>query len=145
VSGSTGKQVYDPRQLAAGWRSMALLASLIHRGGRPVPVAPTISLAPGEEQYGWFPVDVSGAGRELTVITDRRLILGADQRPLAAITSIEPDPAGYAMTLRFRNAEPVHLRGPWVPWLGVVLSALLHGTAFPPEQEIPLPMAVGNS
>ena len=124
---------------------MALLASLIHRGGRPVAVAPTIPLTSGEEQYGWFPVGGPGPSRQLAIVTNRRLILGGVERPLAAITSIEPDPADFAMTLRFRNAAPVSLRGPWVPWLGVVLSALLHGTAFPPEQEFRLPMTAGSN
>jgi len=131
VSGKTSKQAYDPGQLAAGWRSMTLLATLILRGGHPAAVTPTIALRPGEQQYGWFPVD-TGQGRRLAVITDRRLIVGADEHRLTRITSVEPDPADWSVTLRFRNADPVTLRGPWVPWLGVVLSAQLHGTAFPP-------------
>ena len=146
----TSKQEYDPGQLAAGWRSMTLLASLVLRGGRPVAVAPTIRLQSGERQYGWFPVDTDG-GRQLAVITNRRLIVGAQDHLLARITSIEPDPAEWSVTLRLRNAEPVTLCGPWVPWLSVVLCAEVHGTASPPGyaclgslkipvQRVPLPV-----
>ena len=131
VSGSTGKQDYDPGQLAAGWRSMTLLASLVHRGGRPAAVTPTIGLRPGEKQYGWFPVDTA-AGRQLAVVTNQRLKLGSVDHRLALVESIEPDPAGWSLTLHLRDAPPVTVRGPWVPWLAVVLSAELHGTAFPP-------------
>jgi hypothetical protein len=131
VPGKTSKQAYDPGQLAAGWRSMTLLASLIHRGGRPAAVTATIELRPDERQYGWFPVDTD-RGRELAVITNQRLIVGTDEHRLARMAAIEPDPASWSVRLRLRNAEPVTLRGPWVPWLSVVLSAELHGTAFPP-------------
>jgi hypothetical protein len=148
VSGSTSKQEYDPGQLAAGWRSKTLLAGLVHRGGRPAAITPTIALRPGEKQYGWFPVDTA-EGRRLAVITSRRLIVGAEHR-LATVDSIEPDPADWSVTLRFRNEPPITLRGPWVPWLTVVICAELHGTACPPgyapleeiripPQRIPLP------
>ena len=86
MPGKTSKQEYDSGQLAAGWRSMSLLATLIHRGGRPAAVAPTIGLLPGERQYGWFPVD-SDRGRELAVITNQRLIVGAAEHPLARMTA----------------------------------------------------------
>jgi hypothetical protein len=131
VSGSTGKQEYDPGQLAAGWRSMTLLATLIHRGGRPAAVAPTIGLRPGEKQYGWFPVDTT-EGRQLAVVTNERLMVGSAVHRLAVLDSIEPDPAHWSATLRFRGTAAVVVRGPWVPWLTVVLCAELYGTAFPP-------------
>lgn len=131
MSGTTSDQEYDPGQLAAGRRSMTRLASLIRRGGRPAAIAPTIALRPGEQQYGWFPVHTA-AGRVLAVVTSRRLILGTDEHRLAAITSIEPAAAAWAVTLRFRLSDPVTLRGPWVPWLSVVLCAEVHGTASPP-------------
>jgi hypothetical protein len=143
VSGTTSNQEYDPGQLAAGWRSMTRLASLIHRGGRPAAVAPTIDLRPAEQQYGWFPVDIA-AGRRLAVVTNQRLLVGPTEHRLAAVTSIEPDPAAWSVTLRFRLSEPVTLRGPWVPWLAVVLCAEIHGAAFPPGYarlpEIRIPM-----
>jgi len=137
VSGSTGKQEYDPGQLAAGWRSMTLLASLVHRGGRPAAVAPTIELRPGEKQYGWFPVDTA-AGRQLAVVTNQRLRVGSADHRLGLVESIEPDPAGWSLTLRFRGTSAITVRGPWVPWLAVVLCAELYGTAFPPGYA-PLP------
>jgi hypothetical protein len=143
VLGTTSDREYDPGQLAAGRRSMTRLAGLIGRGGRPAAVAPTVSLRPAEQQYGWFPVDTA-AGRVLTVVTNQRLIVGPAEHRLADVTSIEPDPAAWSVTLRFRLSEPVTLRGPWVPWLAVVLCAEIHGAAFPPGYarlpEIRIPM-----
>ncbi|MEV6305029.1 hypothetical protein AB0M02_36845 [Actinoplanes sp. NPDC051861] len=121
---------YDPEQLAAGFRSMSMLAGLVERGGRPAAVSPTVALRAGEKQYGWFPVDVTGAGRRLAVITSRRLILGPDEFPLRSVTALRQSPADWTLTLETRD-RIVTLRGPWVPWLGVVVCAELYGTAWP--------------
>lgn len=121
---------YDPGQLAAGWRSMIMLASLVRRGGRPAAVAPTITLRPGEKQYGWFPVDVAGE-RRLAVITSRRLLLG-EEYGLRTVTAVEPDPAHWSVTLCFGGGDQLTLRGPWVPWLTVVICAELYGSPWPP-------------
>lgn len=49
---------FTKEQTDAGWRSMSLLARLVHRGGHPAAVTPTIALQPDEAEYGAFPVDV---------------------------------------------------------------------------------------
>ncbi|MDI6100704.1 hypothetical protein QLQ12_19015 [Actinoplanes sp. NEAU-A12] len=124
--------MYDPEQLLAGFQSMSMLAGLVERGGRPAAVSPTIPLRAGEKQYGWFPVDVTGAGRRLAVITSHRLILGADEYPLRTVTRLRPRPDDWALTVDVGGRRTVEIAGPWVPWLGVVLCAELHGAAWPP-------------
>lgn len=123
---------YDPEQLAAGFRSMSMLAGLVERGGRPAPVSPTIPLRAGEKQYGWFPVHVAGAGRQLAVVTSCRLILGANEYSLRSVAGLRPRPDEWALSVDVRGHGPVEVSGPWVPWLGVVLSAELYGAAWPP-------------
>ncbi|MEV6350625.1 hypothetical protein [Actinoplanes sp. NPDC051851] len=124
---------YEEGQLAAGFRSMVLLAALVERGGRPAPVAPTVDLRLGEHEYGWFPVESTGVARRLAVITNQRLIVGSDEYALRSIVQLEPDPAAWTLGVRLRGrAFPLVLRGPWVPWLGVVICSELYGTAFPP-------------
>ncbi len=123
---------YDPGQLMAGFRSMSMLAGLVERGGRPAAVTPTIPLRSGEKQYGWFPVDVTGAGRRLAVVTSERLILGDEEFRLRSVTSLRPRPGDFALVLDVRDGRSVEVVGPWVPWLGVVLCAELHGAAWPP-------------
>ncbi|GIF17176.1 hypothetical protein [Actinoplanes teichomyceticus] len=141
---------WDDGQLAAGFRSMTLLAALVERGGRPAAVAPTVRLRPGEKQYGWFPADVTGGGRRVVVITDQRIVVGAEEWPLRAVAQVETEPADWSVTLRVRGrSAPLVLSGPWVPWMGVVLCAELYGTAFPPETAgpavLPGPRAPGGS
>jgi hypothetical protein len=134
-----GEIVYDPEQLAAGYRSMGLLAGLVERGGRPAAVSPTIPLRAGEKQFGWFPVYVAGAGRRLAVITSRRLILGAEEHLLRSVRSVWPRPDECTLVLELPD-DVVTMRGPWVPWLGVVMCAELYGTPGPPRSgAIPAP------
>jgi hypothetical protein len=124
--------VYDPGQLLAGYRSMRMLAGLVERGGRPAAVSPTVPLWAGEKQYGWFPVDVIGGDREIAVVTNRRLLLGDDSFALRAVIGLRPRPDEWALTLDVRGYGTVEIIGPWVPWLGVVLCAEIHGAAWPP-------------
>lgn len=123
---------YDPEQLAAGFRSMSMLAALVERGGRPAAVSPTVPLRAGEKQYGWFPVHVAGAGRRLAVITSHRLILGDDEHSLRSVTGLRPQPDQWGLALDVRDHGLLEISGPWVPWLGVVLCAELFGAAWPP-------------
>lgn len=111
---------------------MSMLAGLVERGGRPAAVSPTIPLRAGEKQYGWFPVDVTGVGRRLAVVTSHRLVLGADEYPLRAVTGLRPRPDDWALAVDARGRQTVEIAGPWVPWLGVVLCAEIYGAAWPP-------------
>jgi hypothetical protein len=132
---------YDAEQLTAGFRSMSMLAALVQRGGRPAAVTPTIPLRVGEKQYGWFPVSVDGAARRLAVITNQRLIVGAEEFALRSIARVRPEPAGWsvALVIRGRAAELV-LDGPWVPWMSVVVCAELYASAWPPgHDQVPVP------
>ncbi|MFC7529367.1 hypothetical protein [Actinoplanes sp. GCM10030250] len=128
---------YEPEQLAAGFRSMSMLAGLVERGGRPAAVSPTVVLRPGEQQYGWFPVYVAGAGRRLAVITSQRLIVGSQEYLLRSVASLRPRPEEWTLVLEVHGSrEAVTMRGPWVPWLGVVICSELYGTAWPPSMSV---------
>lgn len=116
----------------AGFRSMSMLAGLVERGGRPAAVTPTIPLRSGEKQYGWFPVDVTGVGRRLAAVTSERLILGDEEYQLRSVTRLRPRPGDFTLALDLRDGSAVEVAGPWVPWLGVVLCAEIHGAAWPP-------------
>jgi hypothetical protein len=124
---------YDAEQLTAGFRSMSMLAALVQRGGRPAPVAPTITLRVGEKQYGWFPVTVDGATRRLAVITNQRLVLNGETLPLRSILRVRQELADWSVVLDRAGRAPVRLTGPWVPWMSVVICAELYGTASAPS------------
>lgn len=125
--------VWDEEQLAAGFRSMVLLAALVERGGRPAAVAPTVRLRAGERQYGWFPADVVGDGRRVVVITDQRIVVGDREWSLRGLTRVDSEPAEWTVSLWMRGRPaPLVLSGPWVPWLGVVLCAELYSAVVIP-------------
>ena len=126
---------YGAEQLAAGFRSMSLLAGLVQRGGRPAAVAPTIPLRAGEKQYGWFPVSVDGAARrQVAVITNQRLMVGAVEHPLRSVSRVDSVAGEWSVELSIRGRkQPLVLGGIWVPWMSVVICAELYGTAWPPE------------
>ncbi|MFC3739566.1 hypothetical protein [Paractinoplanes deccanensis] len=124
---------YDAGQLAAGFRSMTMLTALVGRGGRPAAVRPTIELRAAEKQYGWLPVTINNDERGVAVVTNLRLLLGAREIPLWAITAIRPGDAVWSVALEIIGCEePLVLSGPWVPWMSVVICAELYGTAWPP-------------
>jgi len=128
---------YGAEQLTAGFRSMSMLAALVQRGGRPAPVVPTIPLRVGEKQYGWFPVSVDGTGRRLAVITNQRLIVGAEEFALRSIVRVRPEPADWSVTLQIcGRATDLVLDGPWVPWMSVVICAELYASAWPPDRAV---------
>ncbi|GIE92290.1 hypothetical protein SAMN06264365_11128 [Actinoplanes regularis] len=131
---------WDEEQLAAGFRSMMLLAALVERGGRPAAVSPTVRLRVAEKQYGWFPADVVGDGRRVVVITDQRIVVGDREWPLRALARVDTDPGDWTVTLWMCGRRaPLRLSGPWMPWLGVVLCAELYDAAFEPaEPDAPL-------
>jgi hypothetical protein len=126
---------YGAEQLTAGFRSMSMLAALVQRGGRPAAVVPTIPLLLGEKQYGWFPVSVDGGERRLAVITNQRLIVGAEEFALRSIARVRPEQTNWSVSLDIRGrAGELVLDGPWVPWMSVVICAELYSSAWPPEQ-----------
>jgi hypothetical protein len=125
---------YGADQMAAGFRSMSMLAGLVQRGGRPAAVTPTVPLRAGEKQYGWFPVTVDNAIRRVAVLTNQRLIVGHEEFPLRSISRINPVVDQWSVALDVRGrAGSIELSGPWVPWMGVVICAELYGTAWPPH------------
>jgi hypothetical protein len=130
---------YDAGQLLAGHRSASLLTRFVERGGRPAAVSPTIPLRAGEKQFGWFPVDVIGGGRRLAVVTSQRLVLGGESFALRSVTRLRPRPDDWSLTLDIRGHGTIEIVGPWVPWLSVVLSAEIHGAAFPPGYATVIP------
>src|SRR4051812_6873102 len=85
----TGVTEYGAEQLSAGFRAMSMLAGFVRRGGRPAAVTPTIPLRDGEKQYGWLPVTVDGAARQVAVITNLRLVL-AEEFALWQINRVRP-------------------------------------------------------
>lgn len=85
----------------------------------------------GETGWQW-------RGRKPVVVTSRRLVLDDTDHEFRSLITIQPDPLDFAVTLFFQGAQPIKLRGPWVPWMTVVLCAELFGTAWPPGHS-PLP------
>jgi hypothetical protein len=130
---------YGAEQLSAGFRAMNMLAGFVRRGGRPAAVAPTIPLRAGEKQYGWLPVTVDGARRQVAVITNLRLIL-AEEFPLWQINRVRPIAGEWSVAIEIRARSAIVLSGPWVPWLSVVICAELYGTPWPPAH-VPAPRA----
>ncbi|MEU7870394.1 hypothetical protein [Dactylosporangium sp. NPDC049140] len=79
-------------------------------------------------------------------ITSRRLLIRDGERqwqayPLDTLVSLTPDVQTSALELAFENSASVRLRGPWVPWLTVVISTLQFARPWPPG--FPLPTGDG--
>jgi hypothetical protein len=128
---------YNAEQLDAGWRSMSMLVRHVQHGGHPAAVAPTIELQAGEKQYGSFPVDVDSrrvSGRQAAIVTSRRLLLGGDAYDFRSLVLVQPDPLDRSVILYFQGTQPIMLRGPWVPWMTVVMCTELYGSPWPPGQ-----------
>ncbi|WP_146164320.1 hypothetical protein [Pseudosporangium ferrugineum] len=87
-----------------------------------------------------------GEGRQAATITSQRLLLGEGDRQRAydfrSLILIQPNPLDWSANLYFQGAQPLMLRGPWVPWMTVVMSAELYGTPWPPghlpDTELPI-------
>lgn len=153
-------RVYSTEQTDAGWRSMSMLVRHVQRGGHPAAVAPTIALQPGEKQYGSFLADVSAyfsarsqAGwrdgrRQAVIVTSQRLLLGETAYDFRSLILVQPNPLDWSVSLYFQGAEPIMLRGPWVPWTTVVMCTELYGSPWPPghaaETEISAEMSLSK-
>jgi hypothetical protein len=83
-------------------------------------------------------------GRVPAVLTSRRLVLMIDGHwasyYLDALVSMQPDVANWAVVLHFEQSAPLLLRGPWVPWSVVVVSAVMFGQPWPPGSPPPVPL-----
>ncbi|MDP9793930.1 hypothetical protein J2S43_002442 [Catenuloplanes nepalensis] len=82
-------------------------------------------------------------GTAPVVITDQRLLVMIDNQwqssELRALVSMQPEPGDWAVTMHFEGAPPLRLRGPWVPWMTVAISASMFGRPFPPGFAPPVP------
>ena len=87
----------------------------------------------GGAEEGWRP-----QGRKPVVVTSRRLVIDGVDHEFRSLITIQPNPLDFAVTLFFQGGQPIMLRGPWVPWMTVVLCAEMFGTAWPPGHS-PLP------
>lgn len=83
------------------------------------------------------------SGRFPAIITNQRLLLMTDSWAsyhYPHLVMIEPNPMNYAVALHFEGAQPLMLRGPWVPWATVAICATLFGTPWPPGYNPPPPL-----
>jgi hypothetical protein len=93
-----------------------------------------------ESRGGWRP-----QGRQAVTVTSQRLVLGEGDGEQAyefrSLILIQPNPLDWSVNLYFQGAQPLMLRGPWIPWTTVVMSAELYGSPWPPgavpDVEIP--------
>lgn len=79
-------------------------------------------------------------GRFPAIVTNQRLLLMTEQWTsyhYPALLMIEPNPLNYAVALHFEGANPVLLRGPWVPWATVAICATLFRAPWPPGYQPP--------
>jgi hypothetical protein len=74
--------------------------------------------------------------RQAATITSQRLLLRDEDREQAydfrSLILLQPNPLDWSVNLYFQGAQPLMLRGPWVPWMTVVMSAELYGSPWPP-------------
>lgn len=84
-----------------------------------------------EDRAGW-----RFQGRQAVTITSQRLVLGegddARAHEFRSLILIQPNPLDWSVNLYFQGAQPLMLRGPWIPWTTVVMSAELYGSPWPP-------------
>ncbi len=72
-------------------------------------------------------------GRLAATVTSERLLLsdGAEYE-FRDLVMVQPNPLDWSVNLYFQGTQPVMLRGPWIPWMTVVLCAELYGSPWPP-------------
>ncbi|GAA4609898.1 hypothetical protein BJY16_007565 [Actinoplanes octamycinicus] len=79
-------------------------------------------------------------GRFPAIITNQRLLVMTEQwssYDYGALLMIEPHPDNYSAALHFEGANPIMVRGPWVPWATVVICAALFRQPWPPGYQPP--------
>jgi len=92
-----------------------------------------------ETRDGW-----RDGARQAVVVTSQRLLLGGVAYDFRSLIMIQPNPLDWSVNLYFQGAQPIMLRGPWVPWMTVVMCAELYGSPWPPGHapEIDIPIKV---
>jgi len=97
-----------------------------------------------ETQAGWHDGE-----RRPAIVTSQRLLLGDVEYDFRSLILIQPNPLDWSVNLYFQGAQPIMLRGPWVPWLTVVMCAELYGSPWPPghasETDIPIKVMCENA
>ncbi|MGW4940413.1 hypothetical protein ACWEOZ_02330 [Actinoplanes sp. NPDC004185] len=90
-----------------------------------------------EARAGW-----SDGERQAATVTSQRLLVGGTAYDFRSLIMIQPNPLDWSVNLYFQGAQPIMLRGPWVPWMTVVMCAELYGSPWPPghapEMDIPI-------
>lgn len=80
-----------------------------------------------ETRAGWHP-----QGRKGVTVTSQRLLVADDAYDFRSLILVQPNPLDWSVNLYFQGAQPIMLRGPWVPWMTVVMCAELYGSPWPP-------------
>ena len=87
--------------------------------------------------------------RRAAVVTSQRLLLDDFAYDFRSLIMIQPNPLDWSVNLYFQGAQPIMLRGPWVPWMTVVMCAELYGSPWPPghapELDIPIKVMCENA
>ena len=84
-----------------------------------------------ETSEGW-----RAGERRAAIVTSQRLLLGDAAYDFRSLILIQPNPLDWSVNLYFQGAQPIMLRGPWVPWMTVVMCAELYGSPWPPGQAV---------
>lgn len=96
--------------------------------------------AEAESMAQWRPL-----GRLSVAVTDQRLLLMIEGTwsvyHLRDLVSLQPELPHWALVLNFDGKPPLRLRGPWVPWLTVVITSIAFGRPWP--NGFPPPIVIG--
>ena len=74
-------------------------------------------------------------GRFPAIVTNQRLLLMIEQwntYDFSRLVMMEPYPQHWSVALHFETVNPIMLRGPWVPWMTVVICATRFQLPWPP-------------
>ncbi|MET8147918.1 hypothetical protein ACIBSW_25205 [Actinoplanes sp. NPDC049668] len=97
-----------------------------------------------EKRDGW-----RGDGRQAAIVTSQRLVLAGASYDFRSLILVQPNPLDWSVNLYFQGAQPIMLRGPWVPWMTVVMCAELYGSPWPPghapDVDVPIKVMCENA
>jgi hypothetical protein len=74
-------------------------------------------------------------GRFPAIVTNQRLLLMTEQwssYDFNRLVMLEPFPQNWSVALHYEGSYPMRLRGPWVPWMTVVICATRFNQPWPP-------------